>query len=65
MALLHTDATLTPTKDQLVGPWMASRPWWDGESERGPVGKGPRLRVVLPDALELSAGGCDGGERVG
>lgn len=37
MALLH-EATLTPRKDELVGPWLETRPWWDGEAERGPVG---------------------------
>jgi hypothetical protein len=37
MALLH-EATISPRKDELVGPWLATRPWWDGEAERGPVG---------------------------
>lgn len=37
MALLH-EATLSPRKDELIGPWMATRSWWDGESERAPVG---------------------------
>ena len=38
MALLHDDATIAPTKDELIGPWLRTRPWWDGEAERGPVG---------------------------
>ena len=37
MALLH-EATLSPRKDELVGPWLRTRSWWDGESERAPVG---------------------------
>jgi Maltokinase N-terminal cap domain len=37
MAVLH-QATITPTKDQLVGPWLRTRSWWDGIAERGPVG---------------------------
>lgn len=37
MALLH-QATITPTKDHIVGPWLETQPWWDGVAERGPVG---------------------------
>jgi hypothetical protein len=37
MALLH-EATISPRKDELVDPWLRSRPWWDGEAERAPVG---------------------------
>ncbi|KRF19956.1 hypothetical protein ASG90_19700 [Nocardioides sp. Soil797] len=37
MAILH-QATINPTKDQVVGPWLETRPWWDGIAERGPVG---------------------------
>ena len=37
MALLH-EATLSPRKDELVGPWLRTRSWWDGEPERAPVG---------------------------
>lgn len=37
MAILH-QATITPTKDELVAPWLETRPWWDGVAERGPVG---------------------------
>jgi hypothetical protein len=37
MALLH-DATISPRKDELVGPWLRTRTWWDGEGDRGPVG---------------------------
>ena len=36
MALLH-EATISPRKDELVGPWLRTRPWWDGETERAPV----------------------------
>ena len=37
MALLH-EATISPSKDELVGPWLRTRPWWDGETDRAPVG---------------------------
>ena len=37
MALLH-EATISPRKDELVGPWLPTRAWWDAEAERGPVG---------------------------
>ncbi len=37
MALLH-EATISPRKDELVGPWLRTRPWWDGVVERGPAG---------------------------
>ena len=37
MALLH-EATISPRKDELVGPWLRTRPWWDGEAEHAPVG---------------------------
>ena len=37
MALLH-EATISPRKDELVDPWLRTRPWWDGVLERGPVG---------------------------
>ena len=37
MALLH-DATISPRKDELIRPWLRTRPWWDGIDERGPVG---------------------------
>ena len=37
MALLH-EATISPRKDELVGPWLPTRAWWDGEADRGPVG---------------------------
>lgn len=37
MALLH-EATISPRKDELIGPWLRTRPWWDGVDERAPVG---------------------------
>ncbi len=37
MALLH-EATISPRKDELVGPWLRTRRWWDGETERAPIG---------------------------
>lgn len=37
MAILHP-ATISPTKDELVTPWLRSQLWWDGVEERDPVG---------------------------
>jgi hypothetical protein len=37
MAVLH-EATISPRKDELVDPWLRTRPWWDGQAERAPVG---------------------------
>ena len=37
MAVLH-QATISPRKDELIEPWLRTRPWWDGVDERGPVG---------------------------
>lgn len=37
MAVIH-QATIHPTKDELVAPWLRTREWWDGFDERGPVG---------------------------
>jgi hypothetical protein len=37
MALLH-EATVSPRKDELLGRWLRTRPWWDGETHRAPVG---------------------------
>jgi hypothetical protein len=37
MAILH-DATITPGKRDLMKGWLPSRPWFDGDLERKPVG---------------------------
>jgi len=37
MALLH-EAEIHPRKDELIDPWLRTRPWWDGVAERGPAG---------------------------
>ena len=37
MAELH-EATITPRKDELIGPWLRTRRWWDGADDRDPVG---------------------------
>ena len=37
VALLH-EATISPRKDELIGPWLRTRPWWDGVDDRGPAG---------------------------
>lgn len=60
MALLH-EATITPRKDELVGPWLPTRPWFDGQAERGPVGTfrldDPAGRVGIECFLFGSASG--------
>ena len=37
MAILH-EATISPRKDELIGPWLRTRTWWDGSDDRDPVG---------------------------
>jgi maltokinase-like protein len=37
MAIVHPNATLTPSKRELMSAWLPSRPWYDGQ-ERKPVG---------------------------
>lgn len=53
MALLH-EATISPRKDELVGPWLATRPWWDGEAERGPVGSWSDRTTITGTDVELT-----------
>ena len=45
MALLH-NATLTPTKRELLDGWLPGRSWFDGTLERDPVGS---FRLDDPD----------------
>jgi hypothetical protein len=45
MALLH-NATLTPTKRELLTSWLPTRPWFDGEVDRDPAGS---FRLDDPD----------------
>ncbi|MBM6400663.1 maltokinase N-terminal cap-like domain-containing protein [Phycicoccus sonneratiae] len=60
MALLH-EATISPRKDELVTPWLRTRPWWDGSDERGPAGSfrldDPRGTVGMECFLLGSASG--------
>jgi hypothetical protein len=37
MALVHPNATLSPSKRELMGAWLPTRPWHDG-TDRKPVG---------------------------
>ena len=32
MALLHGDATIRPTKPELLAAWLPTRPWFDGDA---------------------------------
>ncbi|WP_211253493.1 maltokinase N-terminal cap-like domain-containing protein [Knoellia subterranea] len=58
--MLHR-ATITPTKGELVEPWLPTRAWWDGIAERGPVGTfrldDPAGEVGMECFLFGSAGG--------
>jgi hypothetical protein len=38
MALVYPNATLEPGKRDLMRDWLPSRPWFDGDGERKPVG---------------------------
>jgi hypothetical protein len=33
MALIHADATLTPTKAEIVRAWVGATDWFDGDPE--------------------------------
>jgi hypothetical protein len=38
MAIVHTDADITPTKLELLHEWMPTRPWWPGGDGMEQVG---------------------------
>lgn len=38
MAIVHPQATLTPSKRELMDAWLPTRPWFDGHLDRKPVG---------------------------
>jgi hypothetical protein len=38
MAIVYPQATLTPSKRELMDAWLPSRPWFDGNLDRKPVG---------------------------
>ncbi|HCB07429.1 MAG TPA: hypothetical protein DEQ43_24795, partial [Nocardioides bacterium] len=38
MAIVYPNATLTPSKRELMEAWLPSRPWFDGHSDRKPLG---------------------------
>jgi hypothetical protein len=38
MAIVYPQATLTPSKRELMDAWLPTRPWFDGYLERKPVG---------------------------
>jgi len=50
MAEIHTDATLTPTKLELVAPWMARQRWYAAK------GRVPKLRRLWSWRLDDPAG---------
>ncbi len=38
MAIVYPQATLTPSKRELMQAWLPSRSWYDGHADRKPVG---------------------------
>jgi hypothetical protein len=38
MAIVYPQATLTPSKRELMDAWLPTRPWFDGNLDRKPVG---------------------------
>ena len=64
MALLH-EATISPRKDELIEPWLRTRPWWDGVGERGRVAAfrldDPAGHVGIECFLFGAASNLDGG----
>ena len=38
MAIVYPQATLTPSKRELMDAWLPTRPWFDGNADRKPVG---------------------------
>jgi hypothetical protein len=38
MAIVYPRATLTPSKRELMDAWLPTRPWFDGNLDRKPVG---------------------------
>ena len=38
MAIVYPNATLTPSKRELMDTWLPTRSWYDGEAGRKPVG---------------------------
>lgn len=62
MAPLH-QATISPRKDELIGPWIHARPWWDGVVERGSVGafrRGDPAGQVGIECFLSGSGSVDG-----
>lgn len=61
MALVHPDATITPTKRELLDAWIPTRDWYDGTTDREPVGAyrfdDPAGEVGMEGFLLGSAGG--------
>ena len=61
VAEVHTDATLNPTKIELLQAWLPSQPWFEGDAVD--LAQVTRFRFVDPDGevgldsiVALSAG---------
>ena len=59
MAIVFPNATLTPSKRELMGAWLPTRPWFDGRTDRKPVGS---FRFDDPDGQVGVEGFLLGGE---
>jgi hypothetical protein len=59
MAIVYPQATLTPSKKELMDAWLPSRPWFDGNTDRKPVGS---FRFDDPDGRVGLEGFLLGGE---
>jgi hypothetical protein len=59
MALVYPQATLTPSKRELMEGWLPTRPWYDGRAGRKPVGS---FRFDDPDGQVGLEGFLLGGE---
>ena len=44
MAIVYPQATLTPSKRELMDAWLPTRTWYDGHEDRKPVGVVPLRR---------------------
>jgi hypothetical protein len=59
MAIVYPNATLTPSKRDLMEGWLPTRSWYDGNAERKPVGS---FRFDDPDGEVGLEGFLLGGE---
>jgi hypothetical protein len=49
MAIVHADAEITPSKQELLAVWLPTRPWWPGGDPGGEVETAGSFRFDDPD----------------